>query len=104
MRREDVFARDGWRCVYCGQVYEPALLTIDHVQARVRGGDGSLGNVVTACSACNTRKGHRRVAEFLRAEPASRASFFALAVHVHRRHLKAIEEELRKGGLGKVRE
>jgi 5-methylcytosine-specific restriction endonuclease McrA len=100
----DVFARDGYRCVYCGEVFEADALTIDHVQPRVRGGDGSLGNVVTACGACNTRKGHRRVAQFLRDEPASRANFFRLATHVYRRHLRDIEEELRKGGLGKLRE
>ena len=101
MKRQDVFARDGWRCVYCGLVYEPELLTIDHVQPRVRGGDGSLGNVVTACGACNTRKGHRRLAEFLRDERESRENFFRFATHVHRRHLRAIAEEIEKGGLGK---
>lgn len=99
-----MFARDDYRCVYCGQVCETEALTIDHVQPRVRGGDDSGGNVVTACSACNTRKGHRRIAEFLRAEPVSRANFFAYAVHVYPRHLRAIEEELRRGGLGKLRE
>lgn len=104
MKRLDVFARDGWRCVYCGLVHEPDELTIDHVQPRVRGGDGSGGNVVTACGACNTRKGHRRLAQFLRDEPASRENFFRYATHVHRRHLRDIEEELRRGGLGKLRE
>ena len=104
MKRELVFARDEYRCVYCGQVFEAAALTIDHVQPRVRGGDGSGGNVVTACTTCNTRKGHRRVAEFLRDEPASRDNFFRHATHVHRRHLRDIEEELRRGGLGKLRE
>jgi 5-methylcytosine-specific restriction endonuclease McrA len=104
LRRQDVFARDDYRCVYCGEVFEPGELTVDHVQPRLRGGDGSLGNVVTACSACNTRKGHRRIAEFLRDEPASRDNFFRLAAHVHRRHLRDIAEELRRGGLGKLRE
>ena len=104
MRRQDVFARDGYRCVYCGEVYEPEELTIDHVQPRVRGGDGSLGNVVTACKACNTRKGHRRLATFLRDEPASREHFFHYATHVHRRHLRDIAEEIEKGGLGKLRD
>ena len=104
MRRQDVFARDEYRCVYCGQVFEADGLTVDHVQPRVRGGDGSLGNVVTACGACNTRKGHRRLAEFLRDERVSRENFFRFAMHVHRRHLRAITEEIEKGGLGKLRE
>ena len=104
MRRQDVFARDEYRCVYCGQVFEGDALTVDHVQPRVRGGDGSLGNVVTACGACNTRTGHRRLAEFLRDERESRENFFRFATHVHRRHLRDIEEEIEKGGLAKKRE
>ena len=70
-------------------------LTLDHVQARVRGGDRSGGNIVTACRGCNTLKGHRRLAEFLAAEPVARANFFRLARHVWPRHLRAVEEELR---------
>ena len=49
MRREGIFARDDYRCVYCGQQFEPDLLSVDHVQPRVRGGDRSGGNLVTAC-------------------------------------------------------
>ena len=57
MRREQIFARDEYRCVYCGERFEPDLLTVDHVQPRMRGGDRSGGNLVTACGACNARKG-----------------------------------------------
>ena len=71
-------------------------LTLDHVQARVRGGDRSGGNIVTACRGCNTLKGHRRLAEFLAAEPAARANFFRLARHVWPRHLRAVEEEVER--------
>ena len=53
--------------MYCGERFEPDLLTVDHVQARMRGGDRSGGNLVTACGACNARKGSMRLAEFLRA-------------------------------------
>ena len=67
---------------------------MDHVQARVRGGDRSGGNLVTACRGCNTLKGHRRLAEFLAAEPAARANFFRLARHVWARQLRAVAEEI----------
>ena len=90
-----MFERDGYRCVYCGQTFPAEELTVDHVQARARGGDHSAGNLVTACSGCNTRKGRRRLAEFLAAEPATRALFFHHARHVWPRHLRAIEEELK---------
>ena len=98
MRREEIFRRDGYRCVYCGEPFDAAALTIDHVQPRVRGGDNTPGNVVTACGGCNTAKGHRKLAEFLLAEPAARRNFLALATHVYPRHLRALAEELAKGG------
>ena len=101
-RRDAVFARDGYRCVYCGTVRPPEELTVDHVQARVRGGDQSAGNLVTACSACNTLKGHRRLADFLRDEPTAHHHFMRLARHVWPRHLRAIEEEMKsKPGRGR---
>jgi len=100
LKRDEVFARDDYRCVYCGQPFPAEELTIDHVQPRVRGGDSSAGNVVTACGGCNALKGHRRLSEFLAAEPGARRHFFARArKHVHRRHLRAVEEELRKRGV-----
>lgn len=82
--------------MYCGEVFPPEELTVDHVQARVRGGDRSGGNLVTACAPCNTRKGHRRLAQFLADEPAARASFFRHARHVWKRHLRAVEEEMKR--------
>jgi 5-methylcytosine-specific restriction endonuclease McrA len=55
-----LFARDGYRCQYCGR-HRGALrgrefLTRDHVVPLSRGGDNVWENVVTACSACNNRK------------------------------------------------
>ena len=96
MKREDVFRRDGCRCVYCGDEFPVEELTVDHVQPKARGGDNSAGNVVTACGGCNTRKGHRRLSDFLLAEPVSRANFFRLATHVWARHLRVLAEDLDK--------
>ena len=94
MRREQVFARDEFRCVYCGAVFPPEELTVDHVQARVRGGDRSGGNLVTACTGCNVLKGHRRLSEFLASSDVARANFFRYARHVWERHLRAVAEEI----------
>lgn len=55
--RRVLFARDGWRCAYCGQT--AGRLTLDHVVPRSRGGDSTWENVVTACAPCNLRKGDR---------------------------------------------
>lgn len=94
MRREQIFERDQFRCVYCGKVFLAEELTVDHVQARVRGGDRSGGNLVTACSGCNTAKGHRRVGEFLRDDAGARANFLRYAIHLWPRLLRAIRETI----------
>ncbi|MEX0893662.1 MAG: HNH endonuclease [Gemmatimonadota bacterium] len=56
-----LFARDSYRCMYCGRhkstLRGREFLTRDHVVPIVLGGDNSWENVVTACSPCNNRKG-----------------------------------------------
>lgn len=65
----------------------------------MRGGDGSLGNVVTACRGCNTLKAGRRLSEFLADTPSARRNFFQFARYVWPRHLKAVAEELARRGV-----
>jgi 5-methylcytosine-specific restriction endonuclease McrA len=98
MTRDEIFARDGYRCVYCGRIHAPDELTLDHVQARSRGGDRSGGNLVTACRGCNVRKGRRRIAAFLADDPEAHRNFRRWAVHVWKRHLRALEEEIEARG------
>jgi 5-methylcytosine-specific restriction endonuclease McrA len=59
--RRALFARDGWRCVYCGTT--SGRLTLDHVVPRSRGGDSVWENVVTSCATCNHKKGNRLLHE-----------------------------------------
>jgi 5-methylcytosine-specific restriction endonuclease McrA len=94
LKRNGIFERDEFRCVYCGEQFAADELTLDHVQPRVHGGDRSEGNLVTACKACNTRKGHGRLSAFLHEEPAARENFFRHARFVWPRLLKLVAEEL----------
>ena len=94
MKRSGIFERDYFRCCYCGNQFPADELTLDHVQPRVRGGDRSEGNLVTACRACNTLKGHRRLSEFLRDNAEARDNFFRYAVHVWPRLLRILNDEL----------
>src|SRR3954467_8995199 len=55
--RRALFARDGWRCAYCGTTN--GRLTLDHIVPRSKGGESIWENVVTACAPCNLRKGDR---------------------------------------------
>ena len=94
MKRNRIFERDDFRCMYCGEQFPADELTVDHVQPRVRGGDRSEGNLVTACKACNTLKGHRRLSEFLRDDHTARENFMRYAVHVWPRILRILREEI----------
>ena len=96
MQRGEIFARDDYRCVFCGQVFPAEELTVDHLQARSRGGDRSGGNLVTACRACNATKGRARLAHYLAENPDAYANFHRYAMHAWKRHLAAIEDEIRK--------
>ena len=54
-----LFARDRQVCAYCGQRFEDGELTREHVVPLAQGGRDHWMNVVTACRACNHRKGNR---------------------------------------------
>ncbi len=54
-----LFARDQHLCLYCGRECPRGVLTRDHVQPVSRGGRDTWENVVSACFACNSRKGNR---------------------------------------------
>jgi 5-methylcytosine-specific restriction endonuclease McrA len=94
LKRNEIFERDDFRCVYCGEAFPPDDLTLDHVQPRVRGGDRSHGNLVTACRACNTRKGALRLSAFLHEDVRAREMFFRHAAHVWPRLLRLVRDEL----------
>jgi len=54
--RQNVLARDRFRCQYCGAGGRNVVLTFDHVLPRSRGGRTEWENIVMACQACNARK------------------------------------------------
>lgn len=57
--RANVFARDGYRCQYCGIRMPVRELNYDHVIPRVQGGKTTWENIVSSCYPCNDRKGGR---------------------------------------------
>ena len=43
-------------CYYCGSIFEPRDLTMDHIVPLARGGRSTKENLVTCCKDCNNRK------------------------------------------------
>lgn len=58
LTKRNIFKRDDHQCQYCGS-REPQL-TIDHIVPRRFSGPETWENLVTACVACNAKKGDRR--------------------------------------------
>lgn len=57
--RQNVYARDGYRCQYCGERFQSQDLSYDHVVPKSAGGRRNWTNIVTACKPCNGRKANR---------------------------------------------
>lgn len=94
--RDRILRRDGYRCVYCGEVFPASSLTLDHVQPKMRGGDQSEGNLVAACRTCNAEKGAAPAWLYLAERPDQRRNFLEYATGVWPRHRRAIIEEATK--------
>src|SRR5262247_1013601 len=57
--RVNIYARDNYRCQYCGKKASISELTYDHVVPRSQGGMTEWTNIVTCCYVCNRKKGGR---------------------------------------------
>lgn len=58
LSRKNILMRDRNTCQYCGKVFMPNELTLDHVIPRSRGGASTWENLAACCKACNHKKGN----------------------------------------------
>ena len=56
-QRFEVFKRDLFICQYCGATPPTAILEIDHIEPKSKGGGDDIDNLITACFPCNRGKG-----------------------------------------------
>ena len=43
-------------CYYCGNLFKPKYLTMDHIVPLARGGRSTKDNLVACCKECNNKK------------------------------------------------
>ncbi len=96
-KKRAIIALHERHCVYCGEQFDEAELTIDHVQPKMRGGDHSRGNLVASCRPCNVEKGGAAAWAYLAGRPEQRANFLQLARWIWPRHRTAVEEAADRG-------
>jgi 5-methylcytosine-specific restriction endonuclease McrA len=83
--RVNIYARDGYRCQYCGTKCGIDQLTYDHVIPRSRGGRTTWDNIVSCCYLCNADKANRTPSEAgmrLRAVPARPTWISAVQIRI----------------------
>lgn len=68
LTRENIYRRDNYECVYCGD-NDRKKLTLDHVIPKSKGGTDRWDNLVTACKKCNLEKADLTIEEFGRKMP-----------------------------------
>lgn len=54
--RFEVLKRDSFTCQYCGKPSPAAILELDHINPRSKGGTDTIDNLITSCSICNIGK------------------------------------------------
>ncbi len=64
--RQAIHAREGGVCFYCLRRTDQEMQCLDHVIPRAQLGPNSYRNLVSCCRECNSRKGERPAADFLR--------------------------------------
>ena len=83
LTRENVYRRDNFECVYCGNSNQRTL-TLDHVIPQSKGGKDSWDNLVTACRQCNGEKADLTLEEYGKEIPEpKRPHYLMLLKTVH---------------------
>jgi 5-methylcytosine-specific restriction endonuclease McrA len=81
--RENIYRRDNFECVYCGDSNQRTL-TLDHVIPQSKGGRNTWDNLVTACKRCNSEKADLTLEEFGKEIPEpKRPHYLMLLRQVH---------------------
>ena len=64
INRQKVFEKFNGHCAYCGDELELKKMHVDHILARLRGGENNYSNYNPACISCNASKSTYTIEEF----------------------------------------
>ena len=79
LSRENVYRRDNFECVYCGDNNRKTL-TLDHVIPQSKGGKDAWDNLVTACKKCNSEKSNLTLEEYGKEIPQPRRPHYLMMI------------------------
>lgn len=71
LTKRNVFKRDNYTCVYCGNMGTDKTLTWDHIIPKSRRGKNTWENLATACFKCNNEKDNLTLDELGWAAPVA---------------------------------
>jgi len=77
LSRENIYRRDNYECVYCGDNNKKTL-TLDHVIPQSKGGKDTWDNLVTACRKCNSEKSNLTLEEYGKEIPQPRRPHYLM--------------------------
>jgi 5-methylcytosine-specific restriction endonuclease McrA len=83
------------QCAYCGGASGEAVLNIDHVVPRSRGGSNRVSSLALACRICNEAKGNRMPEEWLKELTASSGELDRIRARRFPEVLKRLQQPLR---------
>jgi len=61
-----IWARDGFKCMYCGKKMGDVQLTVDHFMPLDEGGQNDETNYLSSCRKCNKDKGNMQPRDWCR--------------------------------------
>jgi hypothetical protein len=76
-RVDEIWDRDGGRCVWCSREAWPRDRTVEHLLPRSRGGRDGAHNLLPACRACNRDRKSQSAVAYARRKAAGGAAVMA---------------------------
>lgn len=76
--RFEIFKRDNFTCQYCGRKTPEAILELDHIIPKCKGGKNDIQNYITSCFECNRGKAGSPL-DKIKTRPELKAEMYLLA-------------------------